>query len=120
MQIQINADSNIEARDGLTRELESVVENTLGQRFGDQITRVEIHLSDVNSHKSGGEDKHCLMEARLAGRQPIAVSHQAATVQQATAEAAEKLKRLLDRTLGRLSSQQRSSRAAEGPGETSE
>ncbi|MBA2408802.1 MAG: hypothetical protein H0V62_03140 [Gammaproteobacteria bacterium] len=120
MQIQINTDSNIEGRERLTREVEAVVLSALGRRFSDQITRLEIHFSDVNSHAPGGDDKRCLMEARLAGRQPVAVSHQAATAQQATAAAAEKLKRFLDRTLGRLSSQQRPPRAAERSSESSD
>jgi hypothetical protein len=44
----------------------------------------------------------CLLEARLAGLQPIAVSHEAATLQEAVAGAADKLKRSLDSSLGRL------------------
>ncbi|MBA3732066.1 MAG: hypothetical protein H0W93_06880, partial [Gammaproteobacteria bacterium] len=49
MQIQINTDSNIEGRERLTREVEAVVLSALGRRFSDQITRLEIHFSDVNS-----------------------------------------------------------------------
>jgi hypothetical protein len=64
---------------------------------------VEVHLSDENSDKkSGVDDMRCLLEARLAGLQPIAVSHEAATLQGAVHGAAEKLKRSLDSTLGRL------------------
>jgi hypothetical protein len=43
-----------------------------------------------------------MMEARLGGLQPIAVSHQAPTVREAMEAAAEKLERAIDRTLGRL------------------
>ena len=42
------------------------------------------------------------MEARLEGHQPVAVTDEAATIDQAIDGAAEKLKRLLDHTLGRL------------------
>jgi ribosome-associated translation inhibitor RaiA len=42
------------------------------------------------------------MEARLEGHQPIAVTHEAETIDQAIDGAADKLKRLLDHTLGRL------------------
>lgn len=101
MQIQVNTDSNIDGRDELIRRVEAAVEDTLG-RFGDQITRVEVHLNDVNGPKAAGDDKRCLMEARLAGRQPVAVSHQGATLDQAVDGAADKLKRSLDSTLGRL------------------
>ena len=104
MLIQINTDSNIEGDDTLAQQVEAVVRNTL-DRLSEQITRVSIHLSDENSDKKfGAEDKRCLLEARLAGLQPISVSHQAATLEQAVEGAVEKLKRSLDSTLGRLDS----------------
>lgn len=105
MQIQLNTDSHISGREALAQQVEAVVMDAL-DRFSDQITRVEVHLSDVNSHKLGHDDKpdkRCLLEARLAGRQPVAVSHQAATLDQAVDGAAGKLKRSLDSILGRLS-----------------
>jgi ribosome-associated translation inhibitor RaiA len=105
MQIQLNTDSHISGREKLSRWIETVMVDAL-DRFSDQITRLEVHLSDVNSHKPGHDDKpdkRCLLEARLAGRQPVAVSHQAPTLEQAVDGAAGKLKRSLDSTLGRLS-----------------
>jgi len=101
MQVQINTDKNIEGSEQLTQEVQATVEATLG-RFGEQLTRVEVHLSDENSHKSRGDDKKCVMEARPAGMQPVAVTHVAATLDQAVDGAAEKLERLLDSTFGRL------------------
>lgn len=101
MHIQVNSDTNIEAREELATRVEAVIEEALS-RFSDQITRVEVHLSDENSHKSGQNDKRCMMEARLEGRQPTAVTHQAATLDQAVDGAADKLKRSLESTLGRL------------------
>ena len=102
MKVQINTDSNIEGHDELVQLVEAVVRSAL-DRFSEQITRVEVHLSDENSDKKfGTDDKRCLLEARLAGLQTIAVSHQAATLEQAVDGAAEKLKRSLDSTLGRL------------------
>ena len=52
-------------------------------RISDHITRVEVHLSDENGDKDGQNDMRCMMEARLEGRQPIAVTHQAATLDEA-------------------------------------
>lgn len=53
---------------------------------------MEVHLSDENSDKKGGnEDMRCMMEASLKGRQPIAVTDQAATVDQAADGAVDKL-----------------------------
>ncbi len=102
MLIQIRTDSNVEGDDSLVKEVEGAVRNTL-ERFSHLITRVSIHLSDENSDKKfGSADKRCLLEARLAGLQPISASHQAATLEQAVDEAVEKLKRSLESTLGRL------------------
>ena len=99
LQIQINTDHNIEGHEALAAQVSEVVESALS-RVSDHITRVEVHLSDENSDKHGQSDKRCMMEARLEGRQPIAVTHQAATLDQAVDGAADKLTRLIESTLG--------------------
>jgi len=104
MQVQINTDHNIEGHEALAARVKQVVESALS-RISDHITRVEVHLSDESSHKSSQNDKRCMMEARLEGRQPIAVTHQAATLDQAVDGAADKLTRLIESTLGRLRDQ---------------
>jgi hypothetical protein len=43
-----------------------------------------------------------LLEARLAGYQPFAVSHQAGTIEIAVTEAADKLQRAIESKVGRL------------------
>ena len=103
MKIQVETDNNIEGGTVLTQAVETMVRDTL-DRFSSQITRVEVHLSDENSHeKSGADDKRCLLEVRLVNHQPIAVTDRAATSEQAVGGAAEKMKHLLETTLGRLS-----------------
>ena len=100
MQIQINTDHNIGGHQALIAEVTGKVESAL-TRFSDHITRVEVHLSDQNSQKNSPGDKRCMMEARLEGRQPIAVSHEAETLDQAIGGASDKLARLIENTLGR-------------------
>ncbi len=100
MQIQLNTDRNIETTPQLQAQVEEAVNQTLG-RFGDRITRVEVHLTDVNSDK-GGRDTRCVMEARVAGMQPVAVDDLSRTVAQAVRAAAGKLERALETRLGRL------------------
>lgn len=100
MQIQFSTDRNIEGRDALAEEVRGVVETALS-RLSDHITRVEVHVSDENGQKSGQFAKRCMMEARLEGRQPIAVTHQAETLDVAVHGAAVKLTRLIESTLGR-------------------
>jgi len=106
MQIQINTDHNIAGHEALAAQVTEVVESALS-RVSDHITRVEVHLTDENGDKHGQSDKRCMMEARLEGRQPIAVTHQAATLQQAVDGAADKLTRLIESTLGRRRQEQK-------------
>lgn len=100
MQIQINSDHNIEVHEVLAAHLRGTVEAALN-RFNDHITRVEMHLSDENADKSGQNDKRCLLEARIEGRQPMAVTHEAASLGQAVDGAADKLARSIESALGR-------------------
>jgi ribosome-associated translation inhibitor RaiA len=106
MQIQINTDHNIEGSEALAAQVRSIVKSALS-RFSEHITRVEVHLSDESSHKSTQNDKRCMMEARLEGHQPIAVTNQAATLDQAVDGAVEKLTKLIESTLKRLHDQER-------------
>jgi ribosome-associated translation inhibitor RaiA len=101
MQVQVNTDHTIGGHEALAANIRSVVEGTLS-RFSDHITRVEVHLTDENGNKGGPNDKRCMMEARLEGRQPIAVTNEAATVDGAVDGAADKLHKLIEGTLGRL------------------
>ncbi len=101
MQIQVNSDNNVAVDEELARSVEAEVNHTL-KRFADRITRVEVHLSDANGGKFGASDKHCLMEARPAGHEPVAATDQAATLDEAIPGAAQKLQSILSSLFGRL------------------
>jgi ribosome-associated translation inhibitor RaiA len=101
MQVQVHADSSVKGKAILTQTIEASVENAV-RRWTPRITRVEVHLSDINGQKGGADDKRCLLEARIGGLQPIAVTHQAATLHDAVDGAADKLKKVLQNTLGKL------------------
>jgi len=104
MHIQINTDHNIDGREALADHVRGVVTGELS-RFSGHITRVEVHLSDPSGDNAGGssghDDKRCVLEARIEGRQPLAVTHEAATLHQAVEAAAGKLSRMIEHTLGR-------------------
>jgi ribosome-associated translation inhibitor RaiA len=101
MNIQINTDNHITGREALAQQAEANVTSALGH-LAEHITRVEVHLSDENGNKTGVRDKRCMMEARLEGHQPIAVTDESESLNDAIAGAADKLKRSLDHTLSRL------------------
>jgi len=101
MKIQLNTDVNIDGKEALAAQVSATVEQAL-DRFSEHITRVEVHLADENGGKSGQKDHRCMLEARLEGRQPVAVTEHAATLEQAVQGAAQRLAHLLDSTLGRM------------------
>ena len=93
MQVLLNTDPHTDGSHEMAEHLEATVKDALG-RFGGQITRVEAHLSDANSHAKAGPDEiHCTLEARLAGLEPVVVKDHAATAHQAIHAAVSKLKR---------------------------
>lgn len=101
MLIQFNTDNHIEGRERMEIYWTSVLETSL-QRFEDHITRLEIHLGDENSDKFGTDDKRCTIEARLAGKQPIAVVNHSDTIEKAVSGATDKLKKVLETTFGKM------------------
>lgn len=100
MKIQVNTDANIPGHAARVAGVSAAVEHALA-RFADTITRVEVHLSDENSSKKSPNDQRCMLEARLQGRKPVAVTEHAASQDQALHGATDKLVRLLAHTLGR-------------------
>jgi len=100
MQIQVNADNHIEATEARTIWARGVVESAMAH-FADNVTRVEVHLSDENAAKGGAAVLRCKMEARVNGRPPVAVSNDAPGMDAAVNGAAHKLVRATESALGR-------------------
>ncbi|CAN7218153.1 MULTISPECIES: HPF/RaiA family ribosome-associated protein [unclassified Variovorax] len=113
MQIQVNTSNGVENKDALERWANEEIRHALS-RFAADVTRVEVHLSDQNHDASGGGDKRCAMEARLARHQPVAVTQHAPNLDEAFRGAADKLKRALDSALGRLGKHGRESIRKDG------
>ncbi|HEU0136331.1 MAG TPA: HPF/RaiA family ribosome-associated protein [Flavobacterium sp.] len=101
MLIQFNTDNHIEGRERMENYFTTVLETSL-KRFEDHITRLEVHLGDENSEKFGTDDKRCAIEARIAGKQPIAVVNHSDTIEKAVSGAVDKLKKVLDTTFGKM------------------
>ncbi len=96
MQVQINSDNATAGSEQLSHEVGARIEASLS-RFSHQITRVEVHLSDL-----GGDQSRCVIEARLEGLRPISVSNKAGTLAQAVDGCATKMATRVESTLGRL------------------
>ena len=100
-------DHNIDGRESLVARITEIVESSLS-RVSAHITRVEVHVTDEDGRKSGQNDKRCVMEARIEGRQPVAVTEHANTLHEAVNGAAERLTHLIDSVLGRAVQSERS------------
>ncbi len=101
MTIQLNTDNNLTISPAFNTTLNDLLKDEL-ERFGDYITRLEVHLSDANGNKKGLNDKKCLLEARLAGRPPIAVTDSGDSMEQTVNGAIDKLKTSLDTIIGKM------------------
>lgn len=102
MHIEVHTDKTITGNEQLIDQVTTAVTGFI-DRFGDQLTRVDVYLRDENGPtKSGGDDIACRIEARPAGHQAVAAGNKADSVAEAVDGAAEKLVRVLDSTFGRL------------------
>ena len=101
MTVQINTDNNVEGHARLKLYIQDEVATTLA-RFEDKVTRLEVHLGDENSDKSGVNDKRCLIEARPVNSQPLAVTHHAETTEKAFNGALDKIKKVLGTTFDKM------------------
>lgn len=101
MQFQLNTDANIQGDDRLAEVAKQTVASALGH-LTDRLSRIEVHLADVNAAKGGTDDIRCIIEARPEGMQPQTVTHNDATVEAALRGGARKIRSLLDSEFGKL------------------
>jgi len=101
MTIQINTDKTLTGEKRSSDFFTSQITEAL-QRFESHITRIEVHLKDENGKKDGFNNISCLLEARLEGRQPIAINNQADTIDLAVTGAIDKIKTAIETILGRI------------------
>ncbi|MEK1906086.1 MAG: HPF/RaiA family ribosome-associated protein [Pseudomonas sp.] len=102
MQVQVHA-NQIEGSARLQEWVSSAVMDKL-DHFEERLSRVVVHISDENGHKSGPDDKRCQIEARPKGHQAISVTHKAHDMGVAVDGAAEKMRHALEHLTGRLES----------------
>ena len=102
MHVQVKSGSTVSLNNARQTEIAGIVEAAL-ERFADRLTGVEVYLSDENSRaKDGGNDKRCVIEARVRNLEPVVTRADADTLDAAIDDCAEKLARALDARIGRL------------------
>jgi len=101
MIVQINTDKNVKGSEEFIESSKSSIDAQL-ERYKEMITRVEVHFSDEDGNKDGINSKRCMIEARLEGKQPIAVKNMADTNELALLGALDKLNSSLNTIVGRM------------------
>ena len=102
MQILINTDNHIQSSETFKEKVSELVRERF-QRYDDRITRIEIHFNDENSSaKSFGNDKRCMLEVRMNGMNPLAVTANSAELMSSLRGAIDKMRSQIESVLGRL------------------
>ncbi|MCH5690133.1 hypothetical protein LWM68_41440 [Niabella sp. W65] len=101
MIIQLHADKNLSIHEEYALKLNNIIAKELN-RFAELLTRVELHLSDENAQRKTKEDKKCIIEAKLKGTPPVAVSNHGDTYDRAVTGAILKLKAGLNTVVGKM------------------
>lgn len=101
MLILINTDKTINGDKNHQDFFSSQIKVEL-ERYHSHITRIVVHLKDENGNKDGLNDMSCMIEARLKGRQPIAVTSKENTIELAVTSSIDKIKTSIETILGRV------------------
>lgn len=99
MKVEVSIDTYAADRNGVMAAIAMEVENGL-KHYDARLTRVEVHMRDINGPRSG-IDHRCALEARPAGLAPLAVTHEAESVNEALKGAIGKMSKLLASTFGK-------------------
>ena len=100
MQFQFNSDHTVMGTENVATRIEAMMRDKLA-RFEDRLTRVEVHVRDVNGAKHGADDKECMIEARPRGGRAIGVTGKSDKVDDAARKAANTLSQRLERHFGK-------------------
>jgi len=91
IQVQIHW-SDVEKSDALGEHIEKQIAHAL-RHHENRFTRVDVHVHDDKAGRRGDADKRCVIEARPAGADPLAVEDHGEEFYATVAGAAKKLER---------------------------
>src|SRR5580698_2084744 len=95
MLIEVRTDGNVKGSLQFSDHVKAELRTAL-HRYGDRIRQIDVHLSDAAANKTGHDDKCCMIEAHRDGREPLVVTHQESSLDQAIHGAVQKLKKSVD------------------------
>jgi len=101
MTIQVNTDNHIDGSERMNEYVSERIEDGL-KHYVDKITRVEVHVSDLNADKGGADDIQCKIEVRMSGQDPILTESKDATEEDALNGALHKMQATLRTVVGKM------------------
>ena len=101
MDIRFNSDNATELDAGFAESVETRLTERLDTRFGDRLTRIEVHVRDIDGTTNGPEGIEAQLEARPANGAPIVVTERAGEPMQAVNAALGTLVNRLDSVFGK-------------------
>jgi ribosome-associated translation inhibitor RaiA len=101
MHIQVHTDKHIEGGERLNIYISEEIAGSLN-RFSEKITRADVYLTDENAGKSANNDKRCMIEVKVEGGNPVAVTTYEATVEKALSVAIDKIVASLDTVFDKM------------------
>jgi hypothetical protein len=102
IKVLVNTSNDVENKDSLQRWASEYLNEQLA-RYDQDLTSIEVQMTDENhATRGGGGDKRCMLEARVTGRSPVAVTQFAEDQNVAFRGATEKLAHALDHAFGKL------------------
>lgn len=113
MKVIVNTDHGIHgtrARSGWAR---AVVSDEL-KHLGNHLTRIEMHLGADSGVAKSPPDIRCMLEARIEGRRPVAVTLHERSLDRAVRGAARKLHHLVEHAIERAQSRAFTQRTGAG------
>jgi hypothetical protein len=100
MQVQINIHGDKDVAPEVRAEIKEMLRERLA-RFGDLLTRLEVHIGRNEGLHAGMDAYLCGIEARAAGKRPIKVHHGARRPDLAAEGAVVRLVTALERRVAR-------------------
>ncbi len=101
MDIHFNSDNAVDGNSELAAKVRDRISDRLDRRFGSRLTRIEVHVRDVDGTSNRADGIEAMIEARPASGAPVTVSGNGAEPVQAVNAALGQMVSRLDALFGK-------------------
>lgn len=101
LEIQFNSDNAVNGNDDLSAQARERISERLSERFGSRLTRIEVHVRDIDGTSNGPEGIEATIEARPSNGSPIVVTARNSSPMEAVNSALGTMVTRLDAVFGK-------------------